>query len=143
MGRLEAFVRMNFIIKLIAGFLAGICGAMGLGGGSVLLIYLTVFANVGQLKAQGINLLFFIPVGIMAIIIYAKRGTIYPKRIFWFSVFGIMGTVLSSIIVSFFEPSLLRKIFGIAVILYGLLEIFRKDSKNQANKNQIKNKKTQ
>lgn len=40
-------------------FLAGMAAAMGLGGGSFLIIYLTVFAGVSQQAAQGINLVFF------------------------------------------------------------------------------------
>ena len=43
---------------LLAGLLSGIIGGMGLGGGAVLIIYLTVFMDIKQLSAQGINLLF-------------------------------------------------------------------------------------
>ena len=43
---------------LAAGLLSGIIGAMGLGGGAVLIIYLSVFTDMPQLKSQGINLLF-------------------------------------------------------------------------------------
>ena len=63
-------------VALLAGLLSGIIGAMGMGGGAVLIIYLTLFASVEQLTAQGINLIFFIPIGITAILIYAKKGKI-------------------------------------------------------------------
>ena len=56
-GRTPAF-KMN-IGALLAGLFSGIIGGMGLGGGAVLIIYLTVFKNTEQLRAQGINLLFF------------------------------------------------------------------------------------
>ena len=46
---------------LLAGLFSGIIGGMGLGGGAVLIIYLSVFKDVEQLKAQGINLLFIHP----------------------------------------------------------------------------------
>ena len=46
---------------LAAGFAAGALGAMGLGGGSVLILYLTLCAGLPQLQAQGINLTFFLP----------------------------------------------------------------------------------
>ena len=36
----------------IAGFLSGMLGAMGLGGGSVLILYLTLSASVEQLQVQ-------------------------------------------------------------------------------------------
>ncbi len=49
-------------------------GAMGMGGGGVLLIYLTAFAHVPQLKAQGINLISFLPTGLLATVIYAVKN---------------------------------------------------------------------
>ena len=51
---------MSTVIPIIAGFLSGLIGSMGFGGGGVLIIYLVVFANIPQLQAQGINLIFFV-----------------------------------------------------------------------------------
>ena len=62
------------IAALLAGLLSGIAGAMGLGGGGVLIIYLTLLADLSQQKAAGINLIFFIPISILAVIIYAFKG---------------------------------------------------------------------
>ena len=66
------------ITALLAGLFSGIIGGMGMGGGAVLIIYLSLFTDTPQLKAQGINLLFFIPVGLIAIIIYTLK-----KQIKW------------------------------------------------------------
>ena len=63
---------------LTAGLLSGIIGAMGLGGGAVLIIYLSVFTDMPQLKSQGINLLFFIPIAAAAIAVYG-----FKKQIKW------------------------------------------------------------
>ena len=68
---------MNFT-ALLAGLLSGIIGGMGMGGGAVLIIYLSLFTDTKQLTAQGINLLFFIPIGILALIIYTVK-----KQIKW------------------------------------------------------------
>lgn len=73
MGGGATYTKMN-IVTVIAGFLSGVIASMGMGGGAVLLIYLVVFAGAEQLAAQGINLAFFIPIGILSIIIYAKKG---------------------------------------------------------------------
>ena len=48
------------ISALLAGLFSGILGSMGLGGGGILIIYLSLFTATEQLKAQGINLIFFI-----------------------------------------------------------------------------------
>ena len=65
---------MNLIGAAVAGFLSGVFGAMGLGGGGVLIIYLTGIVNTEQALAQGINLLFFIPCAIVAVFMHAKKS---------------------------------------------------------------------
>ena len=72
------------IAALLAGLFSGIIGGMGMGGGAVLIIYLTVFKNCEQLRAQGINLLFFVPIAILAVIIYTfKKQTLDTKFVFF------------------------------------------------------------
>ncbi len=51
---------MNFL-DILAVILSAAVSAMGLGGGGVLILYLTLVRDVPQLEAQGINLLFFTP----------------------------------------------------------------------------------
>ena len=53
------------ILSYIAAFLTGILAAMGVGGGMILIVYLTFFVGVPQLSAQGINLIYFIPIAIL------------------------------------------------------------------------------
>ena len=67
---------MSTVIAVIAGFLSGLIGSMGFGGGGVLIIYLTVFADTPQIKAQGINLMFFIPCAFLSVIIYTLKKQI-------------------------------------------------------------------
>lgn len=126
MGRLEADDQMKWIIACAAAVLSGAAGAMGLGGGSVLLIYLTVFAKTNQITAQGINLLFFLPIAACSVIIYSIRKQIKWRKIFLLIIFGTLGGLIGSILVSFIEVSLLRKFFGAGILLYGLFQIFSK-----------------
>ncbi|MEE1025876.1 MAG: TSUP family transporter [Acutalibacteraceae bacterium] len=120
---------MNIILSLLAGFLAGVAGSMGLGGGSVLLIYLTVFAGVSQLTAQGLNLIFFLPTAALAIFIYSKKKIIKWKEIMPIMIFGALGTIISSWIVNFINVTFLRQIFGGLIALLGIYEVFRKKKK--------------
>ena len=55
-------------LSWLFGALSGVIGALGMGGGGVLIIFLSAFAGLDQLKAQGINLLFFL--GLMPTIGY-------------------------------------------------------------------------
>lgn len=52
---------MEIFWSIAISILAGAAGAMGIGGGSVFLLYLTAFAGLDQMKAQGINLVFLSP----------------------------------------------------------------------------------
>ena len=79
------------ITALLAGLLSGIIGGMGLGGGAVLIIYLTVFKDIEQLRAQGINLLFFIPIASVAVTIYTIKKQIKWRVTVPIAVGGILG----------------------------------------------------
>ena len=50
-------------IAILAGFGSAVLASMGMGGGSILILYLTLMAGVPQREAQGMNLLFFLPIG--------------------------------------------------------------------------------
>ncbi len=106
--------------EMIAGFLSGVIGAMGLGGGAVLLIYLTLFGGVDQLKAQGINLLFFIPIALVSVIIYAFKKQIKWKTVLFFSAAGLVGAAAGVFISEAVGSDLLAKIFGGILIAAGI-----------------------
>ncbi len=111
---------------IIAGFLSGVIGAMGLGGGGVLLIYLSAILGMDQLKAQGINLLFFIPIGTVSVIIYAIKKEIKWKKVLIFSLFGLIGALGGFFLSKFLGANLMGKIFGGLLVILGLKGIFKK-----------------
>ena len=123
------------IYALLAGLLSGIIGSMGLGGGAVLIIYLTLFTKTKQLKAAGINLLFFIPIAIIAVIIYSKRNQIKWKTVLKISSVGILGTAAGGFLADFLGGDILGKIFGLLLVLLGVREIFGKKTKTVESEN--------
>ena len=72
---------MGWLIALLAGTITGILSAFGIGGGSLLLIYLTSFAAIDQHQAQGINLLYFLPAAAAALPAHHKHGLLDKKVI--------------------------------------------------------------
>lgn len=114
------------LAALFAGLLSGIIGAMGLGGGAVLIIYLAVFTDTPQLAAQGINLIFFLPIGALAVIVYAKKGKISWKKTVPIAVGGLLGAVGGIISARLLGGELTAKLFGGLLIILGLKEIFAK-----------------
>ncbi len=122
------------IVALLAGLFSGILGAMGLGGGAVLIIYLTLFTETEQLTAQGINLLFFIPTALLAVIIYSIKRKIKWKLTVKIAVWGLIGAALGLSLTSLLGGEITSKIFGGLLILMGVSEIFKRDTKTVAEK---------
>ena len=129
---------MSFLVKLLmvikmfdfscilAGLLSGLTASMGLGGGAVLIIYLTLFAGVDRITAGGINLLFFIPISLLAVIIYAVRKEIKWKTVIPISLLGLLGAVAGMWLIDFLGNEWIGKIFGGILVIMGLKETFFK-----------------
>ena len=116
----------EFFIAFAVSFFAGAAGALGIGGGGILLLYLTVFAGTPQLQAQGINLLFFIPIAITAIVIHFKNKLIDLRTVFIAIPFGLVGAFGGSKLAEFMGNDLLRRVFGITLAVFGVWELFKK-----------------
>lgn len=118
------------IAALLAGLFSGLLGAMGLGGGAVLIIYLTLFTETEQLRAQGTNLLFFVPIALCAVIIYAFKKQIKWKMVLKIAFWGLLGAFLGTSLTGFFGQEITVKIFGGLLILMGVKEVLAKSEKN-------------
>lgn len=114
---------MNFA-SIAAGIISGALGAMGLGGGGVLILYLTLLANTPQLKSQGINLMFFIPCALTAVVIYAIKKQIKPKELLPYIISGVLGAALGSLLSGIIADGILARLFGGALGIMGIKELF-------------------
>lgn len=114
------------IAALLAGLFSGLIGSMGLGGGAVLIIYLTLFTETEQLTAQGINLLFFIPIAAVSVAIYAYKRQIQWKTALSVAAWGLIGTWAGGLFTTYLGGDMTSKIFGVLLLGLGLREIFSK-----------------
>lgn len=122
------------IWDVIAGFLSGAVGAMGLGGGAVLLIYLALFKDTDQLKAQGINLLFFIPVAVVSLIIYAVKKQIKWRIVLPLAACGLAGAAAGFYLSGLIGSKIIAKVFGGLLALMGAWQIISALKNKQNNK---------
>ena len=118
---------MGWLIALLAGTITGILSAFGIGGGSLLLIYLTSFAAIDQHQAQGINLLYFLPAAAAALPAHHKHGLLDKKVILPAILAGLAAAGLAAWLSSSLDTGLLRKLFGLFLLYVGLRELFHKD----------------
>ena len=71
---------MGWLIPALAGAVTGVLSGFGVGGGTLLLIYMTAFAGVPQNLAQGVNLLYFLPTAATALPAHVKNGYIEKNK---------------------------------------------------------------
>ena len=129
---------MEFIWFLLIALVSGVLAGMGMGGGTLLIPALTIIMNVEQEIAQSINLLVFVPCGIICILIYAKEKLINFKAGWIIVLSSSILAVISALIAVKIESRILKMIFGIFIASLGVIQlvvyIFKK-IKEQKQKN--------
>ena len=112
------------MIEILTGFISGIVSGTGMGGGTILILCLSIFLGIDQKVAQATNLVFFIPTSIAAIYINVKEKKINFKVAKIIIIFGIIGSIIGAIIAKNIETKLLKKIFGFFLAFIALHEIY-------------------
>lgn len=117
---------MSWLTALLAGAAAGVLSGFGVGGGTLLLIYMTAFAGVDQHLAQGINLLYFLPAGLMALPAHLKNGYVAKPVLLPAIGAGLALAALAAWAATALDVEVLRKCFGAFLIIAGAMELFGK-----------------
>ncbi|HIZ56445.1 MAG TPA: sulfite exporter TauE/SafE family protein [Firmicutes bacterium] len=116
-------------MQFLIGILAGLTAALGLGGGFILVIYLTTIAGMDQLQSQGINLLFFLPIAILALFIHAKNKMLDWKVLLPAVLAGVFGAGAGFFLSGWMETQWLSKCFAGFIFLVGCKELFHRKQK--------------
>jgi len=111
------------IVGTILGFLSG----LGIGGGSLLIVWLTAVLSLDPLTARSINLMFFIPSALIACIIRAKDGHLDLKTALSGILSGCIFALIGYRISTKLETALLKKLFGGILLLAGIKEVFYRE----------------
>ena len=114
-------------VSLIVGTLLGFLSGLGIGGGSLLILWLTMVLNLDPVTARGINLLFFIPSALVACAFRIRQGNLQVKPLLPAIIAGCVAAAAFSWISTVLDVEILKKGFGIVLIAAGLRELFIKD----------------
>ena len=112
-------------VAVILGFLAG----LGVGGGSLLMVWLTAIVGMEQTQARVINLIFFLPTALIASLFHRKQGTLKIKKVLPAILLGCVFAALFSFIGNRINTELLKKCFGGLLLLTGVRELFYRPRK--------------
>lgn len=116
----------DWLLPALAGAVTGVLSGFGVGGGSLLLIYMTSFAGVPQQLAQGINLLYFLPAAGASLPAHVKNGYIEAAALLPAIAAGLAGTALAAWAATALDVELLRKCFGVFLLAVGVRELTAK-----------------
>ena len=114
------------MLTILIGFASGIISGMGIGGGTILIPALVFIIGTKQQVAQSINLLVFIPSAIAALFVHAKKKNIEKGLLIKLAVTGCIGAVIGSLLAVNLDSNLLKKSFGVFLLIVGVYEITSK-----------------
>lgn len=112
------------ILNMIVGFLVALLMGMGVGGGGLFVIFLTLCLNYGQINAQGTNLLFFIIAILASFFVHIRKRKLYLSQILPMAIIGSIGSVIFSRIANFVNPEIPRKMLGGLLIIGGIYSLY-------------------
>ena len=119
---------MSIITYILIGLAGGfVGGGLGLGGGAVMVPLLVFAAGLTQHQAQGTVIgLLTVPVFLAAAWRYYAAGNL-RLDITGFMIIGfIFGSFLGAHFVQYLPAAVLKKVFGVALILVGIKMVFIK-----------------
>lgn len=115
-----------YITPVIVGILTGILSGFGIGGGTILILYLTIILNIPQQIASGTNLLYFIVCAPAALISHIKNKLVDKKAFILCTISGVPICILASFIADKIPIDILKRIFGVFLLYVGFKELLQK-----------------
>ena len=117
---------MMFFLSALVGLVTGFLSGLGVGGTLLMILYMTSVLSLPQTVAQGLNLIFFIPVSLSALYFHRKNHFLNKEASLYALAFGIILSILSAVIATSIDVTLLKKAFGVFLVITGLWELLKK-----------------
>lgn len=111
------------LIPIFVGILLGFLTGLGTGGGSLLILWLTMVLHTDPAQARTINLMFFLPCALMATILRIKSRTVNIKKLLLPALAGCAMAAAFSILGRKMDTAQLKKLFGVLLIYTGIREL--------------------
>lgn len=125
----EISVVTEYLIPALIGTLLGFLSGLGTGGGSLLILWLTLVTDMAQQEARLINLMFFIPSALIACLFRLRQGTLPLRKVLPAIAAGCLAAWLASMLSETLPLEPLKKLFGGLLIFTGLRELFYRQRK--------------
>ena len=113
---------MELILSTLAATVLGVLTGLGVGGGSLLLLYLTLAVKMEAAVARTISLLFFFPAA--AISAFRARKQVSFRSLLPAIFGGCAGALLFSLFSKAMDPGYFRKALGLLLLILGIRELW-------------------
>lgn len=113
----------SFPVCVIVGTVLGALAGLGVGGGSLLMLWLTLVLEMPQSQARLINLLFFLPAAIVSSVFRCRQGRLKIKTILPAIIAGCIAAGVGTLVGKVLDLTLLRKLFGVLLLATGFREL--------------------
>lgn len=110
---------VEWMLPFLAALGTGVLSSWGVGGGTLLLVVMTLFLGVGHREAQAVNLLFFIPTAAASLFFHREKGFLDRESFRQAAVPGALASLAGALLSMAVDVSLLRKPFGIFLLYSG------------------------
>ena len=119
----------DWLFPALCGLVTGILSAWGIGGGTLLLLCMTLFFGVEQQTAQAINLLYFLPTAGMSLFAHRKNGYLDTAALRAAIPTGVLCALLAALAATTLDTAVLRRPFGLFLLYAGASILFEKPPK--------------
>jgi uncharacterized membrane protein YfcA len=119
----------SFSVSVLVGTILGVLSGLGTGGGSLLILWMTLMLGMDQETARSINLMFFIPSALVACLFRWKQGRLDIKKVLPAIIAGSIASGLFTFLSRDMDTTMLRKLFGGLLIVTGLRELLYRPKK--------------
>ena len=109
----------DILLPILCGLGTGILSAWGVGGGTLLLLCMTLFLGVEQREAQAINLLFFLPTAGVSLLFHRKNGYLDAPAIRTAAPPAVLAALAGALLALELDAEALRAPFGLFLLWAG------------------------
>lgn len=121
----------SFPVAIVVGSVLGFLAGLGVGGGSLLILWLTLILEIDYPQARIINLLFFLPAAIISCLFRNKQGLLQIKKVLPAVIAGCVSAGFCAWLGTKADTELLKKFFGILLLITGIRELLYKPKTGQ------------
>jgi len=109
----------EWLLPFLFGAATGVLSAWGVGGGTLLLLCMTLLLGVDQTTAQGVNLLYFLPAAAASLPSHRRNGYLDAAVLRAAVPFGVLAALAAALVSSSVDSAVFRKPFGLFLLFAG------------------------